>query len=233
VARVGRLTALLAVIPILVLVFSACSKPIGSDPLVQMVPDPTAGTNSYFTSSFDDDFAQVAFTRGFTFRFFGTTYTSVYINTNGGVTFGSGDSTYGPTVSDMVNPGIAPLWADLDAGVTAPTNPDGLDYQQFDNRFVITYTNFGDHVNNSHFDTMTLTLYADGKVVVHYDSQQTVDDVLVGIFDGSGAYTSKPLQTTYNGYSSGSGFYIFNGNDSGGTNPTSGQLDGMTLTFNP
>ncbi|HKI58375.1 MAG TPA: hypothetical protein VKA00_04030 [Trueperaceae bacterium] len=232
-ARLRRLLPILSAVSILVLVISACSQPIGSDPKVQMVPDPTAGSNTYFTGGFDDDYANVAFTRGFTFSFFGTTYNSVWINTNGGVTFGAGDSTYAPLSTDMVNPGIAPLWADLDAGVTAPTNPDGIDYQQFDDRFVITYTEYGDHVDNTHFDTMTLTLYANGKVVFHYNSQQTVDDVLVGIFDGSGTYPSRALQTTYNGYSSGAGFYMFNGNDAGGTNPTLGQLDGMTLTFNP
>lgn len=230
--RLRRFSAVLIVLAILALVFSSCAL-LNADPKVQMVPDPTAGSNSYFTSNFDDDYAQVAFTRGFTFTFFGTTYSSIYINTNGGVTFGAGSSTWGPHSTDMVNPGIAPLWADLDASITAPTNPDGLDYQQFDDHFVITYYQFGDHVDNTAFDTMTLTLYANGKFTVHYVSQQTVNYVLVGVFDGTGPYTSAPLQATYNNYSTGHGFYMFNGRDTGGTNPTAGQLDGMTLTFNP
>ncbi|MEJ2667096.1 MAG: hypothetical protein P8Z81_08365 [Deinococcales bacterium] len=230
--RQGRFAALLVAFAALALLFSACTI-VGSDAKVQMVPDPPAGTNSFVTSGFDDDYAQVAFTRGFTFTFFGTTYNSVYINTNGGVTFGAGTTVYHPQLSDMVLPGIAILWADLDAGLSNPANANGIDYQQFDDRFEITYTDLADHNDDTLLNTMKLTLYADGTISMHYDTQDSSTYVLLGVFDGNGGYTSAALQSTYNAYSAGHGIYVFDANDAGGTAPTQNQLDGMTLTFNP
>jgi hypothetical protein len=59
---------------------------------------------------------------GFTFNFFGVDYTSVFVSTNGLLTFGSGNSTF--TNSDMtVDPGqaaIAPFWDDLHTGSGQP-----------------------------------------------------------------------------------------------------------------
>ena len=41
----------------------------------------------------DDDSREVTFTGGFRFPFFGTTYLSVFINSDGNLTFGQGDSS--------------------------------------------------------------------------------------------------------------------------------------------
>ncbi len=40
----------------------------------------------------DDDSRKVAFEKGFKFKFFGSTYTSAYVNSDGNITFGQGDS---------------------------------------------------------------------------------------------------------------------------------------------
>ena len=59
-------------------------------------------------------------------NFFGTTYTSLYINTNGNVTFGSPLSTYTPTGLAGVNrPMIAPFFADVDTRGGATTASPG------------------------------------------------------------------------------------------------------------
>jgi VCBS repeat-containing protein len=49
-------------------------------------------------------------------NFFGTSYTSLYINNNGNITFAAANSTYTPTTIDagFNNPIIAPFWADVD-----------------------------------------------------------------------------------------------------------------------
>ncbi len=48
-------------------------------------------------------------------NFFGTTYDSFYVNTNGSISFGSGISTYTPsTITSGGTPAILPFWADVD-----------------------------------------------------------------------------------------------------------------------
>lgn len=49
-------------------------------------------------------------------NFFGTTWTGLYVNNNGNVTFGSGLSSFTPTSigGSSTNPIIAPFWADVD-----------------------------------------------------------------------------------------------------------------------
>jgi len=61
----------------------------------------------------DDDAAEVAL--GFDFPFQGNIYNSVFINSNGSLSFGSGDTDFSPSVFEMEGtpPRIAPLWTDL------------------------------------------------------------------------------------------------------------------------
>lgn len=57
-------------------------------------------------------------------NFYGTNYTSLYINTNGNVTFGSAQSTYTPTgLAGATRPMIAAFFADVDTrgGATTPS----------------------------------------------------------------------------------------------------------------
>lgn len=60
-------------------------------------------------------------------NFYGTTYTSLYINTNGNLTFGTGLSTYTPAgISGVTTPMIAPFFADVDArGTNGTASPGG------------------------------------------------------------------------------------------------------------
>jgi len=57
--------------------------------------------------------------------FFGTNYTSLYVNNNGNITFSNPLSTYTPGVIDggIGNPIIAPFWADVDTRGSAPNTP--------------------------------------------------------------------------------------------------------------
>lgn len=253
-----RIFVPVVVIAVLIAVLGACntappppsSNPTTSDPAVQMVPDPTDATTSTFaaglstsatrTTYLDDSVVEVSFTRGFTFPFFGTAYSSVWINTNGGVTFGGGSTSFYMAASAISasNPGIAILWSDLDPSLGDPANADQIDYQQFDDHFVITYTQLPEYTSApaaSRFNTMTLTLYDSGKVTMSYDTHDTTQAV-VGVFDGSGTgYVNVGLTSpaTYDNYSASPGTIVFDADASVPTAPTVGQLNGMTLTFNP
>jgi hypothetical protein len=65
----------------------------------------------------DDDFRQVSFQPGFRFPFFGVSYSSVFINSDGNITFTEGDSESTDRDLSRFNSGvprIAALFADLD-----------------------------------------------------------------------------------------------------------------------
>jgi hypothetical protein len=65
----------------------------------------------------DDDTEEVNFPT-FTFPYQGVNWTSVWVNSNGNLTFGTGDTDYSESISEFLNgpPRIAPLWDDLRRG---------------------------------------------------------------------------------------------------------------------
>ncbi len=56
-------------------------------------PTGTLTSASTFTSTYDDGYYAVSLPSGFSFNFYGTSYSTVYINANGYITFGSGVSS--------------------------------------------------------------------------------------------------------------------------------------------
>ena len=76
------------------------------------------GTQLTSPSDCDDCFSgPFAFGGGHTLNFFGTTYSDLYVSSNGYVTFGAGASQYTPVALDVqvVAPMIAALFTDLDS----------------------------------------------------------------------------------------------------------------------
>jgi hypothetical protein len=66
----------------------------------------------------NDDGSTDAVALPFSLNFFGATYSSLYVNNNGNVTFGSPLSAYTPQpLSQISLPMIAPFWADVDTRV--------------------------------------------------------------------------------------------------------------------
>jgi hypothetical protein len=81
------------------------------------------GTNVFSTAAtrtgnLDDGSIQVNITSVFGptgINYFGTNYTSIYINTNGLITFASANPAYSPTpINSYGSPAIAPFWSDVD-----------------------------------------------------------------------------------------------------------------------
>jgi hypothetical protein len=68
-----------------------------------------------FTLTANDDGSTAAVNLGFSFNFFGSTYTQTYVNNNGNVTFTSSLSTFTPFgLAGSGTPIIAPFFADVD-----------------------------------------------------------------------------------------------------------------------
>src|SRR5262245_3193301 len=74
------------------------------------------------------------------FPFFGKFYDTIYIGTNGYITFTNGDTTarLSPTSLASDLPRIAPLWADLEV-----VDAGDIYYKRFDDRHVITWSGVG------------------------------------------------------------------------------------------
>jgi hypothetical protein len=130
----------------------------------------------------DDDFREVAFQSSFRFPFFGTTYSSVFINSDGNITFTNGDAEH--TERDLIRlnsgvPRIAPFLADLDP----TTGQGGVYYNQLADRFMITWRLIRE------FDgflpsTAQLSLFADGSFQMTYGAVAATT-LIVGWSQGS------------------------------------------------
>ncbi|MCG3267484.1 nidogen-like domain-containing protein [Yoonia sp. I 8.24] len=80
--------------------------------------------------------------------YFGQTYTEIYINTNGLITFGAPVTSYTPTGIDSITvPAIAPFWSDVDIRGTT----DGDIYWDVDattGKVTITWLDVASYGNN-------------------------------------------------------------------------------------
>ncbi|MFQ5651813.1 MAG: FlgD immunoglobulin-like domain containing protein [bacterium] len=134
----------------------------------------------------DDDFARVSLP--FEFPFCGTSYSSVFVSSNGFLTFRTGSPDPSPSVAEGLigPPGIAPLWLDLspDLAGTVTAEPVGPD-------FVVTFFEVpefpltGPPLNSN---TFSVTLRPDGSFNFDYGVVEA-DGGLVGRSPGLGFAT--------------------------------------------
>lgn len=127
----------------------------------------------------DDTFAQVVFTMGFTFSFFGTAQSSVFVNANGNLTFGQGDTEFLEIllIFGAPLPRIAPLFRDF-----SPNVAGGVFVRQLADRLIITWNGVPEFAT-SNSNTFQATLFQDGTIDMHYNGVDT-DAGKVGIFPG-------------------------------------------------
>ncbi len=125
----------------------------------------------------------------FSFPFFGSTYDSVWVCSNGFIDFASSSSDYSNSDAELIeNVRIAPLWDDLKTYSPHDIYIDaGADYVTF--RWDAETYSGGYQVN------MSTTLYADGRIQFHYGSGNTGLSPTIGISSGNG---SDYLLSMYN-----------------------------------
>jgi len=134
---------------------------------------------------------------GFDFPFFENSYSSLYINSNGNLTFGSGSGVY--TNAEIPNPSlpnnqIAIYWDDL-----SPQN--GHVYYLNDtgnNRFIVSYVNVP-HWNTGGSLNFQAILFPTGQIICQYGSLEPGNDNLynntIGIENANG---TDGLQVVFN-----------------------------------
>ena len=169
----------------------------------------------------DDDSAEVALP--FSFPFQGASYDSVFVNSNGNLTFGSGDANFFANVPDLLSgpPRIAPLWDDLSP------NEAGLIYVSSDaTSATVTFENVPEFFFGGN-NTFNVRLQEDGTIEVSYDNLDSPDNI-VGVTEGGGVADPGPSDLSGSPTWPGSGttyeeFTIGTPND----------LEGSTITFDP
>jgi hypothetical protein len=124
------------------------------------------------------------------FPFFGTNYDTLYVGTNGYITFTQGDtsSRLSPSALASELPRIAPLWADLDF-----TDSGGIYYNRLNGRHVITWNRAAQPLYGG-ISKFQAILYDDGRISFVYGKVKA-QAALVGISQGHS--TADPLAVDF------------------------------------
>ena len=129
---------------------------------------------------FDDDSYMIKL--GFSFPFFGSTYSSAYIGSNGFVTFGNPDYSYSPDAdSHFSMPRISALFTDLLADSSSAASWKKLG----DGTAVITYDNMA-QTYYPNYVSFQLSLSPSGAISVMYKGKTTISEtsIVVGLSSG-------------------------------------------------
>lgn len=168
--------------------------PSGSSYRATRVDRPVTGGGTPLTLGDD---ASVSVALPFTFTFRGTAYTSVFVNSDGNLTFGAkDDASTSRSLGRLLGgpPRLAPLLADLDPtqpGASVTTRGDG-------GSFVVTWTDVP-QFDKTDKNTFQVTLFKDGRVAFAWAAglSSLVDEAVVGIAPGhnQGGFTGVDVST--------------------------------------
>jgi uncharacterized protein (TIGR03437 family) len=137
---------------------------------------------------------------GFSFSFFGATFTNVAISSNGNLTFrpanvsqrafdlGAASSIASLAEFQQGLPRIAPYWHDLDARAGQTQGANGVYFRRDSDRVMVTWNNIRDFPNDPAVDLgvhrFQVTLFNNGRIVFTYDTAQLTSQALAGVTPG-------------------------------------------------
>lgn len=129
----------------------------------------------------DDDSTEVQFSSGFSFPFYGMTYTSVFINSDGNLTFEKRDDASSPR--DVFRtlggpPRIAVFFADLNPFVGGQVR-----VHQTSTRFRVTWNSVPEY-GSPNLNTFQVNLFRNGKIQFIYGDLES-NDAVVGVSPGN------------------------------------------------
>ncbi|HET6629895.1 MAG TPA: hypothetical protein VFG91_08995 [Woeseiaceae bacterium] len=169
----------------------------------------------------DDSSVEVALP--FSFPFQGTSYTSVFVNSNGNLTFGDGSSDFSESAAELLEdePRLAALWDDL-----SPNNGGLVSLEADASSWTVSFEGVPEFISTGS-NTFSVTLHPDGTVVYTYGSISS-DDNVVGVTQGGGAADPGPsdLSSSPSWPASGTTYEEFEF-------ATPNDLEGTTITFTP
>lgn len=162
-----------------------------------------SGTGNLLTLT-DDSNANAPI--GFSFNFFGTSYSDCYIAANGYISFGGGSTNYlnGPIPNAAApNNVIYAIWDDFNPAAGGSVQYETRGTPGVDQRFIVQWTNVP-QFDNTDSNTFQIILFQDGSVEIRYGfcSAFTDADATVGIENADGtAATSVPGSSIADGVS--------------------------------
>jgi hypothetical protein len=135
-----------------------------------------------------DDRPSAQASLGFSIKFFGTTYSDIFVNNNGNATFGSAFTTYTPESLDSLNRAIlAPYFADVDTrrGPNVTYGQGSVDGHQ---AFAVNWIGVGYY--RRHIDTpnsfQLVIIERSDRGVGEFDVEFNYDQILWETGDASG-----------------------------------------------
>lgn len=172
---------------------------------------------------------------GFTFPFNGETFSTIFVNANGNLTFGAGDGDFSPSLGEFLSgpPRISVFWDDFEplSGGTILANSD------FASFLTLTYfqvpTFFDAFFGTGDSSTFCVTLTSDGSVTINADNfslfaGEQFGIANTGVTEGNGAADPGPTDLSTDGPFPAEGTtyeeFLFN---------TDIDLVGNTVTFLP
>lgn len=137
--------------------------------------------NGLVLSLGDDSSVSVPIT-GFAFPFQGASWTSVFVNSNGNLTFGTGNTDFTESVAELLSGPrrIAMLWDDL-----SPNNGGLVIVEQDATMFKVTYDSVPEF-STTGANTFAVTLHSSGQITVAYGATNN-NDGIAGVTQGLGA----------------------------------------------
>jgi cysteine-rich repeat protein len=135
----------------------------------------------------DDSFAEVSLIFNFSLQG-DKTYSSAFVNSNGNVTFGSGDTDFSESISEFLSdqPRLGVLWDDINPGQAGSVH-----YNKIGNRAVFTWLNVPEFFSEGN-NTFQLQINNEGKILFSYKGN-SLRDALIGITPGDGASDPGPI----------------------------------------
>ncbi|MDJ0710788.1 MAG: hypothetical protein QNJ14_10375 [Woeseiaceae bacterium] len=147
----------------------------------------------------DDDSVEVPLTYGFPFQ--GEIRNSVFVNSNGNLTFGVGDTDFSESVTDLLNgaPRIATLWDDFDPTGTFGFGNVGLYIVEHDYEITRIHGVSVSEFFSTSPNYFTAEFCKEGDVYLTYGATSR-SDALVGISEGGGALDPGETDLSSRGY---------------------------------
>ena len=194
-------------------------------------------TPATWTAGGDDDTFQVVFTGPLSVPFYGATYSDVWINSNGSISFGAGDTGGYPASSTFFladPPRIAPMLDDLNPGAAGT-----VAYNQGSIALTVSWTGVPEYLNIGSND-FALVIDNSGLILMAWGPVSAADGgvgITPGLSSPVGAATGASIDLTssvpYTGAPSEAIFQVFSFANPFDLNYCLPAGPGSTLTFAP
>jgi hypothetical protein len=133
--------------------YTACRTPTNAFPT-----DPAGGTALNLS---DDSFAMVTLTHGAQVSCHGSNHATLFIGSNGYLTFGSGDGQYYDSLANHFNrPRVSGLFVDLNPGVGG-----SVSWKQLSNRVAVTWLNVPEY-GTTRTNSLQVEMFFDGTIQI-------------------------------------------------------------------